>query len=69
VFLSSVLFGFVDTIGWRLQGERIMPVYFINMLPYVATLVALTVFTLRKERAKKAALANNSASSDEEQQG
>ena len=56
VFLSSLLFGFVDTIGWRLQGERILPVYFISMLPYLATLVALTVFTLRKQRAKKAAL-------------
>ncbi len=62
VFLSSILFGFVDTLGWRLQGERIMPVYFINMLPYVATLVALTVYTLRKKRARQAALvagANN----------
>jgi len=28
------------------------------MLPYVATLVALTVFTLRQQRAKRAALAN-----------
>jgi simple sugar transport system permease protein len=50
VFLSSLLFGFVDTIGWRLQGERIVPVYFISMLPYIATLVALTIFTLRKRR-------------------
>jgi ABC-type uncharacterized transport system permease subunit len=57
VFLSSLLFGFVDTIGWRLQGERIMPVYFINMLPYVATLLALTVFTIRRQRARRAALA------------
>ena len=64
VFLSSLLFGFVDTIGWRLQGERIMPVYFVNMLPYVATLVALTVFTLRRQRAKKAAMAVNT--NDEE---
>jgi simple sugar transport system permease protein len=61
VFLASLLFGFVDTIGWRLQGERIMPVYFINMLPYVATLVALTVFTLRRQRARRAALAENAA--------
>jgi ABC-type uncharacterized transport system permease subunit len=59
VFLSSLLFGFVDTIGWRLQGERIMPVYFINMLPYVATLVALTVFTLRRQRASRAARAES----------
>ena len=58
VFLSSLLFGIVDTIGFRLQGERLIPVYFIQMLPYVATLLALTVFTLRKERARKAALEN-----------
>jgi len=64
VFLSSLLFGFVDTIGWRLQGERIMPVYFVNMLPYVATLVALTVFTIRRQRARRAALA---ASANEEE--
>lgn len=56
VFFSSLLFGIVETIGWRLQGERIMPVYFISMLPYLATLLALTVFTLRKQQAKKAAL-------------
>ena len=56
VFLSSLLFGIVETIGWRLQGERIMPVYFISMLPYLATLLALTVFTLRKQQARKAAL-------------
>jgi len=64
VFLSSLLFGFVDTIGWRLQGERIMPVYFISMLPYVATLVALTVFTIRQQRAKRAALVNNAESEE-----
>ena len=61
VFLSGLLFGFVDTIGWRLQGERIMPIYFINMLPYVATLVALTLFALRRQRARRAALAENAA--------
>jgi len=59
VFLASTLFGLVDTIGWRLQGERIMPVYFISMLPYVATLAALAVFTLRQQRAKRAALVDN----------
>jgi ABC-type uncharacterized transport system permease subunit len=64
VFFSSLLFGFVDTIGWRLQGERIMPVYFINMLPYVATLVALTAFTLRRQRARQAALAEAAAQED-----
>ncbi|MBM4431171.1 MAG: ABC transporter permease [Chloroflexi bacterium] len=59
VFLASLLFGLVDTIGWRLQGERIMPVYFVSMLPYVATLLALTVFTLRQQQARKQAAAAN----------
>jgi simple sugar transport system permease protein len=59
VFLSSLLFGLVGQVGNRLQGERIMPVYFIDMLPYLATLAALTFFTLRKQRARKAAMENN----------
>jgi simple sugar transport system permease protein len=61
VFLASLLFGFVDTIGWRLQGERILPVYFISMLPYVATLVALTFFTIRRNRARLAAAEKNNS--------
>lgn len=50
VFLSSLLFGLTDTIGFRLQGERIIPIYFISMLPYLVTLAALTYFTIRKRR-------------------
>lgn len=57
VFLSSLLFGFIDTIGWRLQADRIMPPQFISMLPYVTTLVFLTIFTIRQQHAMKAALA------------
>lgn len=64
VFFSSMLFGFIYTIGWRLQGERIMPVYFIDMMPYVATLVALTVFAFRRRRAQKRALTGNSSEED-----
>lgn len=51
VLLSSLLFGFVDTLGFRLQAERIIPIYFVSMLPYLVTLVALTYFTMRKRRA------------------
>jgi general nucleoside transport system permease protein len=54
VFLASLLFGFIDKIGGRLQAERIMPVYFISMLPYVVTLLALTIFTIRRRQAAKA---------------
>jgi ABC-type uncharacterized transport system permease subunit len=64
VFLSSLLFGFVDMIGYRLQADRVLPPYFISMLPYVATLLALTVYTLRRRRAAKAAL--QAADSDKE---
>ncbi len=63
VFLSSLLFGFVDMIGYRLQADRLLAPYFISMLPYVATLLALTVYTLRRRSAAKAAL---QASSTEE---
>ena len=64
VFLSSLLFGIIQTVGWRLQGERLVPVYFIDMLPYLATLVALTLFTLRKKRAQKAALVLNESNGE-----
>jgi ABC-type uncharacterized transport system permease subunit len=54
VFLSSLLFGFVDKIGGRLQAERIMPIYFVNMLPYLVTLLALTYFTIRQRQVARA---------------
>ena len=54
VFLSSLLFGFIDKIGGRLQAENIFPIYFINMLPYLITLLALTYFTIRRTRIARA---------------
>jgi general nucleoside transport system permease protein len=54
VFLSSLLFGLTDTIGFRLQAERIIPIYFISMLPYLVTLAALTIFTVQRTRRMKA---------------
>lgn len=54
VFLSSLMFGLTDTIGFRLQSERIIPIYFISMLPYIVTLAALTFFTVRKQRTARA---------------
>jgi simple sugar transport system permease protein len=54
VFLSSLLFGLTDTIGFRLQAERILPIYFISMLPYLVTLAALTFFTVRRGQAARA---------------
>jgi general nucleoside transport system permease protein len=44
---ASVLFGFFDALGFRLQGERI-PNQFAAMIPYLATLVALFAFEARR---------------------
>jgi general nucleoside transport system permease protein len=46
---ASVLFGFFDALGFRLQGERI-PNQFAAMIPYLATLVALFAFEARRRR-------------------
>lgn len=54
VFFSSLLFGFTDKIGGRLQAENIFPVYFIQMLPYIITMLALTYFTIRKTQVARA---------------
>ena len=54
VFLSSLLFGFVTKIGGRLQAERILPIYFIDMLPYLITLIALTYVTIRRGQLARA---------------
>jgi simple sugar transport system permease protein len=56
VFLSSLLFGLVESIGWRMQADRLMPVQFINMLPYLATMVMLTTSALRSRQTRKNAL-------------
>ncbi|MEI6289274.1 MAG: ABC transporter permease [Chloroflexota bacterium] len=63
VFLSSLLFGFVDKIGGRLQAEQIMPIYFVNMLPYLVTLFALTYFTIRQRQILRSKVAKQSTSS------
>ncbi len=48
VFLASVLFGFADSIGFRLQGVG-LPSQFTGMLPYVVTLVALFITQARRK--------------------
>jgi simple sugar transport system permease protein len=47
VFLASLLFGFSDALGFRLQGSM-LPYQFSNMIPYVVTLCA--VFINRSRR-------------------
>jgi len=49
VFLASVLFGFADSIGFRLQGVG-LPSQFTSMVPYVVTLIALFITQARRRR-------------------
>jgi general nucleoside transport system permease protein len=53
VFLASVLFGFADSIGFRLQGLG-LPARFTGMLPYLVTLIALFVVQARRRDATPA---------------
>ena len=58
---ASVLFGFCDALGFRLQGLKI-PSEFTGMLPYVATLAGLMIFQSRRQRARKKRVAVGQAS-------
>lgn len=49
VLLSSLLFGFADSLGFRLQGLG-MPSQFTGMLPYVVTLLTFLIIRSRKKR-------------------
>jgi simple sugar transport system permease protein len=49
VFLASVLFGFADSIGFRLQGVG-LPSQFTSMVPYVVTLIALFITQARRRK-------------------
>ncbi len=48
IAMISLLFGFADGMGLFLQ--RSMPPQFTDMVPYVATLVALFVYSIRKKK-------------------
>jgi simple sugar transport system permease protein len=52
VFGASVLFGFFDALGFRLQGSRI-PFQFSAMIPYLATLAGLFVVEFRRRQRLK----------------
>ncbi|MMZ68989.1 Branched-chain amino acid transport system / permease component [compost metagenome] len=43
VMASSLLFGFMDALGIRLQGFS-LPTHFTMMLPYIVTLLAMFFF-------------------------
>ncbi len=49
VFLASVLFGFADSIGFRLQAYG-LPTQFTGMVPYLVTLAALFIIALRRKK-------------------
>lgn len=50
-FGASLLFGFFDALGIRLQGVGI-PSQFTQMIPYVVTVVALLIVVQRKNKGK-----------------
>jgi len=47
--LSSLLFGFFDALSNSLQLLKI-PYEFVSMLPYIATVVGLVIYTIQKTR-------------------
>jgi simple sugar transport system permease protein len=49
VFLASVLFGFADSIGFRLQAYG-LPTQFTGMVPYLVTLAALFIIAARRKQ-------------------
>lgn len=49
VLAASVLFGFADSIGFRLQGLG-LPAQFTGMVPYVVTLISLIVIQARRRQ-------------------
>jgi simple sugar transport system permease protein len=52
--LASMLFGFVNAIAIYISSIDV-PSVLIQMIPYLVTLVALTVFSIRASRKKKIA--------------
>ena len=53
VLIASVLFGFADSLGFRLQGLG-LPSQFTGMLPYVVTLLAFLIIRARQKRQRSA---------------
>jgi ABC-type uncharacterized transport system permease subunit len=53
VLIASILFGFANSLGFRLQGLG-MPSQFTGMLPYVVTLLAFLLIRVRQKRQRSA---------------
>ena len=63
-FLASALFGVFESLANNLQSIVTIPVEFIQMIPYITTILAYTFFsyrrmTERQRKAKKLATSNN----------
>ncbi|MGQ9844678.1 MAG: ABC transporter permease [Caldisericia bacterium] len=52
VFLASILFGILNTIAIYLASLQI-PSEFIQMIPYIATIVTLTIYSIQASRKKR----------------
>lgn len=52
-FLAGLFFGFADALALRLQNVTKIPPYIIQVMPYVLTLVILSIVSFRSIRRKK----------------
>lgn len=66
--LTSLLFGFFDALSNTLQLLKI-PFEFVNMIPYVATVVGLVIYTVRKTNKAKRIQAMAYKDSELEEEG
>lgn len=50
--IASLLFGFMESVGYQLQSRGI-PSQFINMVPYVSTIVGLVLYSMYRQNQLK----------------
>lgn len=51
VLIGAILFGGLDIIGFRIQGWGLsIPQYFIDMLPYLGTILVMVMTSMRKNK-------------------
>lgn len=53
VLLSSLLFGFADALSSSMQALE-LPIEFLQMLPYLTTIIGLLIYSIQNVRKKKA---------------
>ncbi len=47
--IASLLFGFMESLGYQLQSRGI-PSQFINMVPYISTIIGLVLYAQYRQR-------------------